>query len=400
MLHATALLDSPPEEVFDRLTRLASEFLEAPVALVSLIDQDRQFFKSQVGLPEPVATGRQTPLSHSFCQHVVSTAAPLIVADARNHPFLRENLAVRDFRVVAYLGVPLKTPNGLALGSLCTMDAKPREWTEREVKILQDLAGSVMTEIELRLLAKKYHTNYVELRQLEMQRDEMVQMLVHDLRNPLTSLMLGLEVVQQTPGLDPLQQKCLSLSRQGGESLLRMVSDILDVSKAEAGRMVLNRDDVSAEKVVDDASAQLQQLAEKGEVTLKRMITPGLSLQADAEKLRRVLVNLMSNAIQHTPRAGTVEVSVRRTADGKGVVFEVADTGLGISREAFGQIFEKFGQTGRIGKISTGLGLPFCKMVVEAHGGSITVESELGEGTVFQFVIPNDPADSHPAEKS
>jgi GAF domain-containing protein len=148
-LRATGLLDSPPEPGFDRLTALASEILGAPVALVSLVAEDRQFFKSCVGLPEPWSSRRETPLSHSFCQHVVASREPLVVEDARVHPVLRDNLAIRDLGVVAYLGIPLFDARGTALGSLCVIDSRPRAWSADDVRLLRDVAGAVVTQIEL-----------------------------------------------------------------------------------------------------------------------------------------------------------------------------------------------------------------------------------------------------------
>ena len=114
-LRRSALLDTPAEAAFDRLTRLASTILQAPVALVALLDADRQFFKSCIGLPEPWASRRETPLSHSFCQHAVATGEPLVIEDARQHPLMRENLAIPDLGVVAYAGIPLITAEGHVL---------------------------------------------------------------------------------------------------------------------------------------------------------------------------------------------------------------------------------------------------------------------------------------------
>jgi signal transduction histidine kinase len=149
-LRRTALLDSPPEAAFDRFTRLAATTLRAPGALLSLVEADRQFFKSLIGLPEPWASRRETPLSHSFCRHVVATGQPLVVADARRHPLVKESPAIRDLGIVAYAGVPLLTGDGYALGSLCVIDTRPRQWGQRTVAVLRDLAASVMTEVELR----------------------------------------------------------------------------------------------------------------------------------------------------------------------------------------------------------------------------------------------------------
>ena len=149
-LRRTGLMDSPAEPSFDRLTRLASRLIKVPVALVSLVDDCRQFFKSAVGLPEPWATARQTPLTHSFCKLVVATGEPLVVNDSRLDERVRENLAVRDLGVVAYLGIPLVTSEGEVLGSFCTIDFAPRAWTTEEVETMTDLAASVASEIELR----------------------------------------------------------------------------------------------------------------------------------------------------------------------------------------------------------------------------------------------------------
>ena len=148
-LRRSLLLDSPPEESFDRLTRLTSTVLNVPVALVSLVDSDRQFFKSCLGLPQPWAAQRQTPLSHSFCQHVVESRRPLVVSDAREHPLLQNNPAIRDLGIIAYAGVPLISPNGHVLGTLCAIDHQPRHWTTEQVEILSNLAGSVLSEIQL-----------------------------------------------------------------------------------------------------------------------------------------------------------------------------------------------------------------------------------------------------------
>jgi hypothetical protein len=148
-LHATGLVDSDVTPEFDRLARLAAHVLQAPVALVSLVDRDRQFFKSCLGLPEPWASARQSPLTHSFCQHAVASREPLIVTDAREHPVLRGNLAIRDMGVIAYAGIPLIDAGGHALGTLCVIDSQPRHWTSQQVGLLADIAASVVTEISL-----------------------------------------------------------------------------------------------------------------------------------------------------------------------------------------------------------------------------------------------------------
>ncbi|WP_226863887.1 GAF domain-containing protein [Mycolicibacterium baixiangningiae] len=138
-LYATGLLDSPPEEDYDRITRAAAAALDAPSAAISLIDVDRQFFKSSVGMGTS-GEDRQTPLDRSVCQYAVANGAALLLEDARTDPVFRNHPAVIDGSVVAYLGIPLIDDHDNAVGTLCVFDDKPRLWGTGHVQILSDLA--------------------------------------------------------------------------------------------------------------------------------------------------------------------------------------------------------------------------------------------------------------------
>jgi len=174
----TDLLDSPPEPGFDRVTRLTTRLLQAPAAIIALVDRDRQFFKSSVGLCEPWASLRETPLSHSFCQHVVTSAQPLVVADASQHPLVRDNLAVPVLGVIAYLGVPLRLPSGEVIGALCAIDHEPRPWNEDDIAQLTELSEIVMDEIALR-------TENMRRRTIEQHHRVLVHELNHRVKNTL-----------------------------------------------------------------------------------------------------------------------------------------------------------------------------------------------------------------------
>jgi signal transduction histidine kinase len=393
ILAATALLHTPPEQVFDRLTQLAGKILNAPVSLVSLVGKDYQFFKSQTGLPEPWATERLTALSHSFCQHVVAAAAPLIVADARQHPLLKDNEAIRDLKVIAYLGIPLTTSEGQTLGSFCTIDSQPRSWTTREIEIMQELASFVMNEIELRLLARHFQANYLELRDVELERDELVQMLVHDLRSPLSSLLSGLDLLDALEG-SPTGQELLKTARKGAQSLLRIVGDVLDISKSQARRLHLELGEVLPGEVVEVAVAMVARKALEEGITIEKDVPAEVpSFIGDREILRRVLVNLVGNAIHHTPRHGKISVSVHYHAETKRIIFKVSDAGTSLSKEEFGPLAETFtrARVQTTGRLAAGSGLSFCKMAAKAHAGDISIESEPGGGTTFQLEIPTLP---------
>lgn len=164
ILAELSLLDSPAEAAFDRLTKLASKILNTPMSLVSLVDSDRQFFKSQVGLAEPWASLRESPLSHSFCQYAVITGRPFIVDNATENSLVQENLAIPDMGVIAYAGIPLFCA-GQALGSFCVIDTQARHWTDEEIDILQELAASAITELELRHELMNHRRTEAELRE-------------------------------------------------------------------------------------------------------------------------------------------------------------------------------------------------------------------------------------------
>jgi len=152
-LRETRLLDGRPDAPLERMTNLTARLLRVPVALISLVCDDRQVFAGCVGLHEPWATRRGTPLSHSFCQHVVRSGAALVVPDARGDSRVRDNRAIDDLGVVAYAGVPLVTPEGHVLGTLCAIDHAPRAWSGAEVDLLTELAQPVVSELQLRRLS-------------------------------------------------------------------------------------------------------------------------------------------------------------------------------------------------------------------------------------------------------
>jgi GAF domain-containing protein/ribbon-helix-helix CopG family protein len=147
-IERTGLVGIKEDPVLHRLTRLAAKTLDASVALMSLVEEDRQFFASSWGLPEPWATERGTGLLHSFCQHVVISNQPLLVTDARKHPLVQRNLAIQDLDVIAYIGVPLVDSDDNTLGSLCVIEHEPRQWRSQDVELLHDIAAAVMDRVE------------------------------------------------------------------------------------------------------------------------------------------------------------------------------------------------------------------------------------------------------------
>ena len=246
------------------------------------------------------------------------------------------------------------------------------------------------------LLRSELQEKYNQLSQLESLRDSLTDMIVHDLRTPLTALLTGLQTLPYMGEMNAEQHEVYALSLGGGENLLSMINDLLDVSKMESGSLRLERQPLCLPDLVEAAVRQVAPLARDKEIALSPHCAPNLpTLSADENKLARTLVNLLGNAVKFTPSQGAITLAatyVARPERTDSVVFSVSDSGEGIPREAFERIFEKFGQvegrkSGR--KMSSGLGLTFCKLAVEAHGGRIWVESELGQGSTFAFAIPS-----------
>ncbi|BCM93674.1 adaptive-response sensory-kinase SasA [Abditibacteriota bacterium] len=244
---------------------------------------------------------------------------------------------------------------------------------------------------EYRIARNVAETNYSQLKELEKLRDSLTHMIVHDLRTPLTAVLGGLHTVPALGDLTPLQQEFLEIATLSSETLLGMINDLLSISKMESGALKIIRREVQVHELARRAVEQVRFLARGKEIDLQHELTEELPvLHAEEEMLSRVLVNLIGNAIKFTPEEGQVWLGVQHDVQKNEMVFTIKDTGQGIPAEEFERIFDKFGQVdgGTGTRTSTGLGLTFCKMAVEAHGGHIWVESTLGEGSAFFFTIP------------
>ena len=268
---------------------------------------------------------------------------------------------------------------------------KPFDPILLEARIGACLEKKRLRDREMRLFAQ-LEESFGRLSALERLRDDLTQLIVHDLRTPLTSLLVGLKTLDYSPEIKATDREILSLSITGGETLLGMINDLLDIGKMEDGSLKLERAPIPPTVLVADAVQQVSALALEKDLTVSVELEPDLpDITVDADKLRRTLVNLLGNAVKFTPEGGRITISGASLPAEAVARFSVRDTGEGIPPEEFGHIFEKFGQVssrkaGR--KMSTGLGLTFCKMIVEAHGGRIWVESEPGQGSKFFFTMP------------
>jgi signal transduction histidine kinase len=237
-------------------------------------------------------------------------------------------------------------------------------------------------------------TSYEQLKKLEELRDRLIHLLVHDLKGPLTSLLLGADLLISHEG-DPVEEKhweLLRRMRQQIEYLTDMVQSLLDIARMEEGQLPLRVEALEAGDLVGNAAAELGVLYASKGVSLHAQVPSGLPpVHGDRRLLKRVLLNLLKNALDHTPVRGQVTVGVQPEST-ESLAIWVQDTGVGIPRAFHEKIFEKFGQVEvreTHERRGTGLGLTFCRLAVEAHGGRIWVESEEGKGSRFAFTVPS-----------
>lgn len=252
-----------------------------------------------------------------------------------------------------------------------------------------DLLLRVGNALGLRRLHREVAEQYRQLQELEGVRDSFVHMMVHDLRTPLTGILGFLDLArQEVAELDrPRLLADIEAVRLGVHALADMVSNVLDVSRSESGTMPLRRAPADLARLAADGIATLGRLS-FATVELSAPLLP-LSAHVDSDVMRRVIANLVGNAVKFTPRNGAVRVEVRPGDHGPEI--RVTDSGPGIPAEYHDKIFEKFGQVemnGAYSGRSTGLGLTFCKIAVEAHGGRIGILSEVGRGSTFWVSVP------------
>jgi signal transduction histidine kinase len=256
----------------------------------------------------------------------------------------------------------------------------------------EEVNARVSTHLELQRQRRELKENYEKLLRLEELRDNLVHMIVHDLRNPLQGISgfldLALTLEKETLTEDGLEY--LQTAKRSTTEVIDMVNAVLDVSKMEAGEMKLRLAECDLVRIAADLMSGMQSLKEAREMILDAPPAP-VTVVADGDLILRVIQNLLGNALKFTPSDGWIRLVIE--PDENRVCVKVRDNGPGIPAEYRVRIFEKFGQVearANRQKYSTGLGLTFCKLAVEAHGGSVGVESEIGKGSTFWFVLPKD----------
>jgi signal transduction histidine kinase len=388
-LGESELLDRPSNATLDRYTRLAKLALDVPIAFVSLVDGERQFFTSQVGLEGSLAIARETSLSYSFCQHVGLDERPLVVADARSDPRLAANPSVSEHSVIAYAGMPIRTSDGHVLGSLCAIETRPRQWSERDLNVLAELALAVGAEIDTvrrAVRAERSQQRLVEAVEhheaLQTQAAQSARQTTHDLRTPLQVIAMGIEglrgFVTSTTAAGAM--RILDALERNTRHAVEIVGALHDMGNIPDAT---ERVDLGTLAALVCKDLQLRDRA----ITIE-VINDGASfaVAASTRELQRCVENLVTNA----QRFAATRIVVRVVAANGSAELVVEDDGQGLpTLEDYGRAFSaRVRFHAAEGKSGTGLGLASVRAMIEWCGGRVIARrSHLG-GAAFGFSLP------------
>jgi signal transduction histidine kinase len=379
------ILDTPPEEAFDRVTRIVAETIGVPMALISLIDVDRQWFKSKYGLEMTCA-----PRDAGFCAHTILTDGLLEVEDARlDSRFSGNPMVINDPSIRFYAGAPLRAPGGVNIGTLCALDRKPRQLTDKQRQLLSDLADIVIDELELRAALRRAMSEVAAEIKKRAIENEFISLVTHELRTPLTSIRGSLALLDgmAIKGIPKQAADMIAIANRNVGTLLRLVNDLLDFQKFEAGKMNIDFDVVDSRKLLRDTCENMNGFAGEKRVRIRVKAEARATLVGDGARLSQALTNLISNAIRFSPEDG--EVIVESNIRGENLRILVTDKGPGIPEAFQEQVFRKFSQApGQNNVKGTGLGLAISKAIIEAHRGAIGFDTVLGKGTTFHVELP------------
>ncbi len=388
MLTQFEIIDSDFEESYDQIVELASKICQTPIALISLIDEKRQWFKAKVGLEV-----RETPRELAFCGYAVYESSSLIVQDTwlddrfKSHP-----LVLGDPKIRFYAGFPIQAENGVTLGTVCAIDRVPRELSTDQLRALEILANQVESLLQLRIASLKIKKYLQELEEAALLKTKFFSLISHDLRSPFNGLLGFSSLLKE--GAASMSSEAIALMANDIHSTASeayaLLNNLLEWSMLERGLIQPEYVEIELGATIRKTEILYRDLLAQKKI--KFTVDPksflGL-MKTDERMLETILRNLISNAIKFTPCEGRIDCSVIRT--NQAYTIEVRDSGVGMSQEKVAKIFSSFAissTVGTAGERGSGLGLNICHQFIERLNGKIAIESEIGKGTVFRVEIP------------
>ena len=383
-LNSYSILDTLPEKEYDEITYLASMICNTPMALVSLIDKDRQWFKSFHGITE-----NETPREFAFCAHAINQKDfPLIVTDLRDDERFQDNpLVTSDPNLVFYAGVPLVNPEGYPLGTLCVLDVQPKQLTSEQLNSLKILSNQVMKLLELRKSIILSHKNNRILKSKNKALDKFVSIAAHDIKSPMhnISALSNILLEDYASTMHPEAIEIIELMNTSVQHSTNLIDGILDYSKDPSG-ISEQREFINIKTLILNIK---ELLVNQDNVKLSIDVDNGLSVFMNKTVLHQIFSNLIFNSIKYNHQ-DLIKIYIEVTDSDSELKFSIKDNGPGIKSEDRKRIFKLFSTTtnkDRNGFHGTGIGLATVKNLVQSLGGKISVVSKEGEGAHFTFSL-------------
>ena len=369
-LHRYQILDTAREAAFDDITQLAALICGTPMALISLVDDDRQWFKSELGLGVS-----ETPIGSSICAHAIRQPGLFVVPDTlADVRFVHNPLVTGDPNLRFYAGAPLHTADGVPLGTVCVLDSQPRSLSAQQAEALQALARQTMAQIELRqLLAQSQESNHY--------RRQLMAIAGHDLKTPVRTAAYAIRKVQRT--LTAEQGAPLNVATEALARIDREFSQLAAMAGTEGALVAPDETDVALADVLQPLLDQWREAALAKGLRL-RYVPTRLRVRSHPALLSTLLGNLLGNAVKYTEK-GSVLVGCRRRGDR--VVVDIIDSGLGMDERQTGDMFGAFHQVDPRSE-GLGLGLWIVRSTAESLGHQVRVESTPGRGSRFSVEMP------------
>lgn len=381
------ILDTGFEEIYDELTQLASDICQTPIALISLIDVDRQWFKAKVGLEV-----RETPRDWAFCAHALLQDDILVVEDTLlDERFVDNPLVVNDPCIRFYAGAQIKTSDGYVLGTVCTIDRVPRHLSTTQLNALKVLAKQVMSQFELRVAFEELQKQTQRLHELNLTKDKLFSIISHDLRAPLSGILGASELLIEDIGVRSTEE-CKDLVQdihQTSQHTLTLLDNLLRWALLERGKCDYRPIPLLMMTLIQSVLRVLNSVFAQKSVHITVDCPSQLMVIGDKTMLTSTLQNLLSNAIKFTEQGGKVVVKVE-LINSEQVSVKVVDSGIGMNNDQLNQLFfieKNISTHGTKGETGSGLGLILSSQFLKIHGSDLKVISTLGQGTEFSFVL-------------
>ncbi len=382
-LNSFDVLDTLPEKDYDELTAIAAQICGTPISLVSIIDEKRQWFKSNYGL-----CASETPRDLAFCAHAIAEPSNIfVVEDARKDERFWDNpLVTGEPHVIFYAGIPIVTEEGFALGTLCVIDHTPRTLSLDQQTALRALSNQIMNLLKLRKSKILLEQSLDQLNHKNKDLERFAFMAAHDLKSPLIGIANLLKILSDSYGgqLGSVAQEMIALAIQSSNKLKSLIEGLLNYSRNE--KMIMEDHSIlNLDLLIKDMLA-LFSYDQGFQITLKSTLS---EVCVNKTVLEQILINLITNAIKYNDKP-TVDIELGVSENNKYYEFYVQDNGPGIPLEFHSRIFKIFEvlkEKDKYGNSGNGIGLATVKKIVEQSEGTINLESTVGKGTKFVFTL-------------